>query len=224
MTDTHERTQGTADELAQFIRSRLKPLQRQYLSPKRNGSVDSRLAQLRHAVTGAPGESAAIWDLTLDGVPRPGRTDVPSATERAAHTVCTLYALHQQAKRTPMFVDGISIGHAMRRLLRSHNAGADPEREGSLRLRFDALLTAESYEELTYHLRGLVQQFRAADVPLDYARLAQDLVSLQRPHRVAGVRIRWGRDYHRLHLPGADQEADGDTTETPDTTDPEELS
>lgn len=214
MTGTQERPAS----LAQFVSSRLKPLQNQYLSPKRNGTVDSRLAQLRHAATSAPGASAAIWDLTLDGVPHPGRTDAPSATERAAHTACTLYALHQQAKRTPMFVDGISIGHAMRRLVRSQNAGADPAREGSLRLRFDALMTAESYEELAYHLRGLVQQLRAADVPLDYARLAEDLVHLQRPDRVAGVRIRWGRDYHRLDLPGtdnSDQIDDNDPEEHP---------
>ncbi len=63
------------------------------------------------------------------------------------------------------------------------------------------------------HARGLVTQFRAAPIPLDYGQFAVDLLDWQDPTRRTGVRLRWGRDYYRAEH----------ATENPSTTDaPEE--
>ncbi len=47
-------------------------------------------------------------------------------------------------------------------------------------------------------MRGLITQFRAEEIPLEYGQLAQDLRRLQNPRTAPGVRLQWGRDYHRV--------------------------
>jgi CRISPR system Cascade subunit CasB len=63
--------------------------------------------------------------------------------------------------------------------------------------RFAMLGTADTLDELTHHLRGMVQLLRTNGVPLDYGQLAADLLNWQRPGHAARVRLRWGRDFHR---------------------------
>lgn len=218
-------------ELATFVSSRVEPLQAEYLRDNRTGRADSRLARLRRAVTTAPGEDPAVWELTLDGVPFASRTDEPSPSERAVHTALTLYAVHQQSQRVRVHQRGWSLGRAVRALVASRDALGDAEREGAVRRRFDALISATSYDEIAYQLRGLVQQFRSADppIPLDYGRLAEDLDALQSRQRAPGVLLRWGRDYHRIH--GRSQTAASTDPQTPHQpsdqtdhdTDPEDL-
>jgi CRISPR system Cascade subunit CasB len=117
----------------------------------------------------------------------------PSTAEHAIHAALTLYALHQQSKSAQMHQSGVSLGQAVRRL-----GQAQASEEATLR-RFHALGTASSFEELVYHLRGLVTQLRGATppIPLDYGQLAVDLRQLQAATRAPAVRLRWGRDYHR---------------------------
>lgn len=202
MSTAPAKTQNPAS-VGEFVASKIVALQEQYLQANRSGQSDARLARLRRAVTVEAGADPEVWSDTLDGVPFPGKTDVPSATERAAHTALTLYALHQQSQRERAHRPGGSLGSSVRALAISRDALTDSDRESAVRRRFDALMTANSYAEIVYHLRGLIQQFRNAErpIPLDYARLADDLTALQSPAKVAGVLLRWGRDYHRKQTP-----------------------
>lgn len=185
-----------SSELAVFIDAKIRHLQDSYVRGDRKASAGP-LAQLRRAITTEPGADPTVWQFTLDGLPPwyVGHTDAASNGERAAHSAMTLYAIHQQSQPRPMHVRGRSMGRSLREL------GLDQ----SIKRRFDALMTAVTYAELTHHARGLISQLRAADIPLDYGQFAEDLRLLQDPEKTDSVRLRWGRDYYRRHRPDAGQ-------------------
>lgn len=185
-------------DLGELIQTRVTDLQQRYLRDH-NASAAAQLAQLRQGVGRPPGSVPAIWDLTLADIPRQGRGDSPSASESAAHVALTLYAVHQQSQRLGMHKPGISLGAAVRDLVLARaraNGTLDPDRERAVRRRFDALLTSAGFDEAVQHLRGLVSQFRAEEVRLDYGRLAEDLERLGTSRGFDAVRRAWGRDYH----------------------------
>ena len=106
----------------------------------------------------------------------------------------TLYALHQQGsdiKRQSMNAEGISVGTAARRLVSGEDEGARVKR------RFDQVITSQSVDELAHHLRGMVQLFKQASVPLDYAMLAEDIYRFEMDSERDRVRLSWGQDYYR---------------------------
>lgn len=176
--------------LPELIGGRVAGLQARYLAGTSQGIWE--LAALRRAVTAQPGEDPRIWELAVAGVSPGAREDDPTPAELAAHTALTLYAVHQQSQNRPMHVAGRGLGGAVRAL------GQETRAEDAVRRRFEALGTAATFAELVHHARSLVRQLRSAGVPLDYARVAGDLLAWQDPARTGAVRLRWGRDYHRV--------------------------
>jgi len=200
--------------LGTLVDERVRDLQGRYRANLSTGVSD--LAALRRASTAAPGSVPRVWELTLAGLDVPaGTSDEPTDDERAAHAALTLYAIHQQSQSAAMHRAGYGLGRSVRALV-----APDRGNEKAVRRRFEALGTASTFAELMDHARGLVRQFRTAAVPLDYGRLADDLGVLQDPAAAAGVRLRWGREYHRAR-PAA---AVGAVTAEPNepSTDPEE--
>jgi CRISPR system Cascade subunit CasB len=173
-------------ELGKIVDSRVTRLQAEYLGQTRNGA-SAKMAALRHAVGREPGEVPEIWDITIAGLP-PSRGNEPSPEENAAHDSLVLYALHQQSRSLPMHRRGLSLGKSIRVL-----AGSDEQ--PAVRRRFHAAVTAQTYAELRYHLRGLVSQLRGAEIATDYGGLAADLLDAQRPGGMTRVRRRWARAY-----------------------------
>ena len=169
-----------------------------------HGRATALLAQLRQSVTRPPGSVPAIWDLTIgwlwepadDGTMRAVHSDAPTHEERAAHAALTLYAVHQQSRGQRMHVPGHGFGRAVRGLTARDSAGQENEKPA--RRRFNAVMTASTFDEAVYHLRGLVTQLRAANVPLDYGMLADDLRIFQFPGGGDAVRRRWGRQYYQV--------------------------
>ena len=51
--------------------------------------------------------------------------------------------------------------------------------------------------ELSHHIRGLVQLFKAKSVKLDYIRLAEDLYWFQDTNKRKNVQLKWGEDFYR---------------------------
>lgn len=155
------------------------------------------LAHLRAARGQAPGAVPSIWAVTMDGAPGAPRDDAPTREEVAIHEALTTFAAHQQSRAKPMHkVGGPSLGDAVRQLERNrthHDGGLSP-----VRRRFNAVLTASSFDEVTHHLRGLVDLLRADEIPLDYGRLADDLYWLQDRRTSDAVLRRWGRDLYNL--------------------------
>jgi CRISPR system Cascade subunit CasB len=171
------------------------------------------LAACRRGVGKRPLDVPAMWPYlaaVLDTIPesRAGRR----AVEAACHHALALYATHQQSRPELMHVRGLNgrLGRACRQL----NAALEHKSrsaEGVTR-RFLATATADSVEELTGHLRGLIPQLRENAIPLDYMRLAQDIAAWRHPSSRARVRRQWGLDFYRREIPGNDQDeenADG---------------
>jgi CRISPR system Cascade subunit CasB len=177
--------------LGALVDKRVRELQGRYRRNESSGVSD--LAALRRAGNAVPGSDPRVWELTLAGVDVPaGTPDEPTDEERAAHAALTLYAIHQQSQTASMHRAGYGLGRSVRALVLP-----DKSNEKAVRRRFEALGTASTFAELMDHARGLVRQLRSAAVPLDYGRLADDLAALQDPTAAAGVRLRWGREYHR---------------------------
>jgi len=57
---------------------------------------------------------------------------------------------------------------------------------------------SDSYEQLSWHLRGFVQLLRASNIPLDYPRLTEDLYWFQFADSRNGARLKWGQDFYRV--------------------------
>ena len=172
-----------------FVAGRIHGIQEEYLSSTRRSVGARKLAALRHAAAKEPGSTPDIWGLEFEGMPDQlvGRFDRPSAGEYAVHGALTLYAIHQQSQSAEMCVLGWehNLGAAIKRMI-----GRDPT--------FAALVTAESFSETMHYARQLVQQLRAASIPLDYGLLAQQLYDLQNPYYADAVRLSWGRAFARV--------------------------
>lgn len=183
--------ENTGGKIAWFTAQRIAQLQDQ----KGERFFRGILAQLRRGVGQAPGEMPQLWGFFLDGLPEEwmGNRE-PSRAEWAIYTVLTLFALHQQGKNPEtewMSQPGDALGKAVAGLIGS------PEEESRVARRFHTLATSAGMEELSHHMRGMVQLLRSKNIPLDYPALAEDLFWYQQPDYQAQVRLRWGQDFYR---------------------------
>lgn len=153
------------------------------------------LAKLRRGVGREPGEIIELLTWTSPDIfVENYRSDVISEEERAAHIAITLFAMHQQSHRDQsMHGPKTTFGDAARRL----RITLGERGEAGVLRRFNAVGTAVDHQELVRHARGLIQQFRAEGIRLDYGIFADDLRKLADPGQAAAVRNRWGRHFNR---------------------------
>ncbi|MGH3585379.1 MAG: type I-E CRISPR-associated protein Cse2/CasB [Pseudonocardia sp.] len=195
-----------------FVDKQVRDLQARFLRVPQDPRAVAALARLRRAVGKDPGEVMDVLEFTFGpelvrGHPE-SDTD-PSPAERAAHVAITLFAMHQQSRGERMHHRGRGLGLALRRLHTGSGAIPDP-----IVRRFRMLGTADSFGELTHHLRGVVQLLRTASAPLDYGLLAHQLLAWQEdPTR---VRMTWGRQFYRQNRADNDPGDNADTDQTTD--------
>lgn len=183
-----------AELVKSIVDKKIRRLQNGYLN-NRSAEVGA-LARLRRTLGKPAGSVLDILEFT-HADEFAGRGDEPTFAETAAHLCLPLYALHQQSQGKPMHQSGCPLGRSIRALIPTERG--DNYVDHAVAKRFAMLGTADSLDELTHHLRGVVQLLRTADVPLDYSQLAADLLNWQRHDGAAQVRLRWGRDFH--HTP-----------------------
>lgn len=169
----------------------------QFIATGHTSAVPAALAKLRRGIGKEPGSMPELWELTLQDLPEAlqGSGTEPSNGERAVHTALTLFALHQQGnpiQKSCMSKEGEPLGRAMRRFIQRH-----PEREAATSRRFMSAVRADSYEELVWHLRGLIQLLRTEALPLDYVSLVQQLCKYQTAASRNQIRLAWGRQFYR---------------------------
>jgi CRISPR system Cascade subunit CasB len=181
------------DLVGTVVHRRISDLQYRFLREHRDPAAVAALARLRRGAGKAPGAVLDILEYTTADEFVGRRDDSePSPGEWAAHVAMTLFAVHQQSRGEQMHRRGRGLGVAMRSL----HTGDPAKLPEPLTRRFRMLGTADSFPELTYHLRGVVQLLRAGGAPLDYGLLADQLVAWQRygPDR---VQLTWGREFYR---------------------------
>lgn len=182
-----------AKQAGSFVKYKIKQLS----ESQKESTVKSTLAKLRRGIGKMPGSMPELWDTTLNDLPEAlaGKGDNPTIGEWAVHTALTLFSLHQQGKdikKQCMSQDESFIGIAVRNLIHSDDD------EKRIKRRFDAAATSDNIEEISHHLRGLIQLMKAESIPLDYSRLAEDLYRFQFPESRDSVRLQWGRDFYRF--------------------------
>lgn len=177
----------------EFVSRQVATLQRELLPPRQTAWARASLAELRRSLGHPLGSSTAVLELVINPTAPLGRSESETADERAIAAALGLYATHQQSQSTPMHVRGIRFGTAVGNL-----RFRDGEEVRGVTRRFQAFGTAQSWEELLHHARGLVQLLRDTHQGLDYGLLAADLVDHQRPALQDAVRLRWGRAFYRV--------------------------
>ena len=155
------------------------------------------LAEMRRGVGMAPGASPALWGMLFQDLPEEffSVRREPSRAEWAIYTALTLFALHQQGKdiRTDCVdKEGLGLGSAVAKLMDSED-----DRERIWR-RFQPVTNAKAIEDVSYHLRGIIQLLKAKGIGLDYPRLAGELFVYQDVQRADNIRLIWGEDFYRV--------------------------
>lgn len=166
----------------------------EYLAENRSsGAGKGILANLRHGAGKAPGELPELWGVVFDGkFPEElmGGRD-PSRAEWAIYTALTLYALHMQGADADMNKENVSLGEAAAGLVKT---AEDRERAEK---RLGVVATAVSPEDAAYHLRTLVRMLGDENIPMDYAKLAEQLYWFYSPEAASKIKLSWGRDFYR---------------------------
>jgi CRISPR system Cascade subunit CasB len=211
------------ERVAELAAARITALQRGYLDDQ--SQAVAALARLRRGAGRPTGQLPDLWALidtgplhtTPDGARPLGESELVRA-EDALNVALTLYALHQQSRRTGMHQadrPGRSrgLGAAVRRMM------TPGEIDGPVHKRLVRAGTAPDLTVLAQRLRDIVVLLRREDIPLDYGLLAGQLYTWQWPGGADTVRRQWGRSFHAWHPQPADSSpADGsDSTSTPDT-------
>jgi CRISPR system Cascade subunit CasB len=87
--------------------------------------------------------------------------------------------------------------------------------------RFIRIGAADDIETLGVRLREMVLLLRAARIPLDYGRLADQLCRWQDVYKQEDVRRSWGREFHQVHPKQSG--GSGDEASSPETPEVQEL-
>ncbi|GAA1042268.1 hypothetical protein GCM10009566_43190 [Streptomyces murinus] len=219
-------------------RKRVTDLASAHLAALQRGYLDDQphavaaLARLRRGAGREAGQLPDLWTLTdtgpLHATPdgaRPLSESELVRAEDALHVALTLYALHQQSRRTGMYQadrpgSGRGLGAAVRRMMKPS------EIDEPVHKRLVRAGTAPDLTVLAQRLRDIVVLLRREDIALDHALLAGQLYTWQRPGGADLVRREWGRSFHAWHenpndratAPASAAEAGSpDTTSTTDT-------
>lgn len=181
-------------EISKYVRTQLALLAKDDRALEQSGSK-AQLAQLRRGVGKRPGELPELWGVFLKDMPEElmGKSGEPSYAEWAIYTALTLFALHQQGHSEPMHAEGEGnrLGRAARRLVQ------DEDDEEKIRMKLSIVARSDDMEEISYHLKTIVQLLGNSDVRLDYVDLAKDLYWFQFGDYADRIRLKWGQDFYR---------------------------
>lgn len=166
-------------------------------------SGKSILAKLRNSIGRPFSATTEVWALIIEHLPEEflGCSHRMSHEERAILTALQLYAVHQQGLTQSVLVKNNSRFTNMGVALKALRKGDDRK---SVDRRVNAMITATTFEELSYHLRHLIKllKSKAAETKVDYAQLAEDLYWFSRGYD-ENIRLAWARAYYRQDYKGA---------------------
>ncbi|MEV0665547.1 type I-E CRISPR-associated protein Cse2/CasB [Actinomadura luteofluorescens] len=149
------------------------------------------LAALRAGLSGAAGEIPRMWRFyTCPVDDNLAQRDQVSVEQRAEHAALALYGLHQQSKTTSMHHPKWPLGRALNQLRASGRFSAQ-----AVDARINAAATTTNSAALLMRLRGLIDQLRVINQPLDYDGLMQLIQDWHYEDGRRRARRRWAMDY-----------------------------
>ncbi|MFE8950046.1 type I-E CRISPR-associated protein Cse2/CasB [Streptomyces sp. NPDC007856] len=188
------------ERVARLAAGHIAALQRGYLDDQPHAVA--ALARLRRGAGREAGQLPDLWALidtgplheTPDGA-RPLSESELIRAEDALHVALTLYALHQQSRRSGMYQADRpgrrrGLGAAVRRMMKPG------EIDEPVHKRLVRAGTSLDLAVLAQRLRDIVVLLRREDIELDHAQLAGQLYTWQWPGGADTVRREWGRSFH----------------------------
>lgn len=193
-------------EIGFFVAKRIAQLQRKGERSATSRSGNVMLAILRRGVGKAPGELPELFGIVLSELPEEEAFTSSDGTatkgEWASYIALTLYALHRQGgdseKDSAHTKEKVSVGRALKLLSERQREGKqDLNAEKRALQKMQMLITSKDMNELSYHLRGVVQLLKREGIALNYKDLAEDLYEFQDADGKNRVSLKWGRDFYR---------------------------
>lgn len=173
-------------------------------------SGKATLAELRKSIGKPLSETIGVWSTLYDQLPEEflGQGEQLSKEEKSILHALQILALSEQgSKKSGMMaeeeeIDGEKVknrwknmGHTFRSLRMGENTTAVDRR-------FNALITASTFEEFIYHLRQMTKLMKAkTTAPIHYGKLAEDLYWFQRGEEER-VRLAWAKAYYQRNKKG----------------------
>ncbi|WP_276906614.1 type I-E CRISPR-associated protein Cse2/CasB [Peptoniphilus duerdenii] len=168
---------------------------------KELSKTKATLSNLRNSVGRPSAENLEGIKLLYQFIPEEFYTKYSKLTyeENAILTTLQLYAIHQQSE-----VDSVNntekkdgwdnVGESIAEIRTEDNFL-------SLDRRFNAMITSQSFEELSNHLRQLIKILKGSKelIKINYPKLAQDLYDFARGYDER-VRLNWSRAYYSKNI------------------------
>ncbi|MCH3987740.1 MAG: type I-E CRISPR-associated protein Cse2/CasB [Lachnospiraceae bacterium] len=152
------------------------------------------LANLRNTIGKSLTDAENVWPLMFENMPQEflSKSGEETQEEKAIFTTLQLYAMCMQGASGNVKSDSSykgSIGAS----LKSGRSASDSE---ALDRRFNVLITADTFSELTYHLRQIIKIVKSkGNIAINFPKLADDLLWFQRG-RQKRICLRWAQEYY----------------------------
>ena len=160
-------------------------------------STKAMLSSLRNSVGKPLSQTLIVWPLVFEYLPEEdlGKTSRLTDREEVMLHTLQLYAIYQQGSELSVWLENRTkyqnFGHVAATL-------REVDQTAAIDRRFNALITSSTYDEFIYHLRQiirLVKSKKKESVPIDFCRLAQDLLNFKRGYR-ENTRLQWAKAYY----------------------------
>ena len=158
------------------------------------------LANLRNSISKSYSQSIEVFSLLYEHIPESfiSSSNNLSFEEKAILTSLQIFAIHQQGNGQSVLLDTDkddskynNMGFSLKALRVDDNVKATDRR-------FNTMITADTFEEFTFHLRQLVNLLKSrTNQKVNYAKLAQDLYFFQIPTTRENIKLPWAKQYYR---------------------------
>lgn len=168
---------------------------------KELSKTKATLSNLRNSVGRPSAENLEGIKLLYQFIPEEFYTKFSKLTyeENAILTTLQLYAIHQQSEvysvnNTEKKDGWDNVGESIAEIRTEDNFL-------SLDRRFNAMITSQSFEELSNHLRQLIKILKGSKdiVKINYPKLSKDLYDFARGYDER-VRLNWSRAYYSKNI------------------------
>ncbi|MBR0378780.1 MAG: type I-E CRISPR-associated protein Cse2/CasB [Lachnospiraceae bacterium] len=178
-------------------------IRRLELGKNKDADTKAILAALRDSIGRPLKEADRVWPMLFESLPSSflGTKGRETYEEAAIYSTLQIYAICMQGATGNVIVDydmKESIGKSL-------GTGRRSDESQALDRRFNAMMTAVTFEEFIYHLRHMIKIVKSKVViPINFARLADDLFWYQMGKN-KDICFKWATDYYSsVNITGED--------------------